>query len=156
MHHPRRPPLPARSPGAEQQPWVQSQTTFAVLHREEDGSFAVRTTKQKIWVEGVSYELQVRQGGCAQQGPGIGLGVGLGLDCAVHLKCRGATAVVDPFLFSTPPLRRWWSALQEIYGLEQSVAAARADADDADNEERLCVICLVNERDTTVLPCRHM
>ncbi|EFN57168.1 hypothetical protein CHLNCDRAFT_143545 [Chlorella variabilis] len=90
------------SPGAEQQPWVQSQTTFAVLHREEDGSFAVRTTKQKIWVEGVSYELQ------------------------------------------------------EIYGLEQSVAAARADADDADNEERLCVICLVNERDTTVLPCRHM
>lgn len=25
-----------------------------------------------------------------------------------------------------------------------------------DAEERLCVICLVNERDTTVLPCRHM
>ena len=23
-------------------------------------------------------------------------------------------------------------------------------------EERLCVICLVNNRDTTVLPCRHM
>lgn len=50
---------------------------------------------------------------------------------------------------------------QEIYGLEQSVAAARAGAaagadNDADNEERLCVICLVNERDTTVLPCRHM
>ncbi len=44
--------------------------------------------------------------------------------------------------------------VQEIYGLEQSVAAARAD--DPDNEERLCVICLVNERDTTVLPCRHM
>ncbi|PRW34052.1 putative E3 ubiquitin- ligase LOG2 isoform B [Chlorella sorokiniana] len=87
-------------PGGEQQPWVQSQTTFAVLHREEDGSYAVRAVKQKIWVEGVSYELQ------------------------------------------------------EIYGLEQSVAAARAD--DPDNEERLCVICLVNERDTTVLPCRHM
>lgn len=49
---------------------------------------------------------------------------------------------------------------QEIYGLEQSVAAARAGDGspeaDADNEERLCVICLVNERDTTVLPCRHM
>ncbi len=25
-----------------------------------------------------------------------------------------------------------------------------------DVEERLCVICLVNDRDTTVLPCRHM
>ena len=51
---------PGRRPGGEQQPWVQSQTTFAVLHREEDGSFAVRAVKQKIWVEGVSYELQVR------------------------------------------------------------------------------------------------
>ena len=97
---------------------MQSQTTFAVLHREEDGSYAVRVAKQKIWVEGVSYELQ------------------------------------------------------EIYGLEQSVAAARGGsgggaegaagagaaggAEDAENEERLCVICLVNERDTTVLPCRHM
>lgn len=34
-------------------------------------------------------------------------------------------------------------------------AAGEAEAD-VDNEERLCVICLVNERDTTVLPCRHM
>lgn len=25
-----------------------------------------------------------------------------------------------------------------------------------DMEERLCVICLNNDRDTTVLPCRHM
>ena len=25
-----------------------------------------------------------------------------------------------------------------------------------DDEERLCVICLVNERNTTVLPCRHV
>ena len=48
------------SPGSEQQPWVQSQTTFARLHKEEDGSWAVRAIKQKIWVEGVSYELQAR------------------------------------------------------------------------------------------------
>ena len=31
---------------------------------------------------------------------------------------------------------------------------ARETAEEA--EERLCVICLVNDRDTTVLPCRHM
>lgn len=96
-------------PGAEQQSWAQSQTTFAALHKEEDGSWSVRVLKQKIWVDGTSYELQ------------------------------------------------------EIYGLEQagkrpiaesagtSSAAAAEEA-----EERLCVICLVNRRDTTVLPCRHM
>jgi hypothetical protein len=39
---------------------VQSQTTFAVLGKGEDGEFEVRVLKQKIWVEGVSYELQVR------------------------------------------------------------------------------------------------
>jgi hypothetical protein len=38
---------------------VQSQTTFAVLGKGEEGEFEVRVLKQKIWVEGVSYELQV-------------------------------------------------------------------------------------------------
>ena len=38
---------------------MQSQTTFAVLGKGEDGEFEVRVLKQKIWVEGVSYELQV-------------------------------------------------------------------------------------------------
>ncbi|KFM23942.1 E3 ubiquitin-protein ligase MGRN1 [Auxenochlorella protothecoides] len=94
-------------PGEQQAAWVQSQTTYAALLREEDGSHAVRVSKQKIWVEGVSYELQ------------------------------------------------------EIYGLEQSgmvprVAGAEARESAEDVEERLCVICLVNDRDTTVLPCRHM
>jgi hypothetical protein len=96
-------------PGAEQQSWAQSQTTFAALHKEEDGSWSVRVLKQKIWVDGTSYELQ------------------------------------------------------EIYGLEQAGkrpmagavgTSAAAAAEEA--EERLCVICLVNPRDTTVLPCRHM
>ena len=88
-------------PGAEQQPWAQSQTTFAALHKEEDGSWSVRVLKQKIWVEGTSYELQ------------------------------------------------------EIYGLEHAGGRKAASAAE-EAEERLCVICLVNPRDTTVLPCRHM
>ena len=46
-------------PGAAQKQWVQSQTTFAVLGKGEDGEYEVRVLKQKIWVEGVSYELQV-------------------------------------------------------------------------------------------------
>ena len=45
--------------------------------------------------------------------------------------------------------------VQDIYGLEQS-HAPREDLTEEENEDRLCVICLVNERNTTVLPCRHM
>ena len=45
---------------------------------------------------------------------------------------------------------------QEIYGLEQTGAKALEPTNPDDAEERLCVICLVNDRDTTVLPCRHM
>lgn len=31
-----------------------------------------------------------------------------------------------------------------------------AAVDEELSEEKLCVICLVNRRDTTVLPCRHL
>ena len=47
--------------GAGQKSWVQSQTTFAALERDEHagpGWLRARVLKQKIWVEGVSYELQ--------------------------------------------------------------------------------------------------
>lgn len=44
-------------PGCPTPTWVQSQTTYAYLIKEED-EWTVRTVKQKIWVEGVSYELQ--------------------------------------------------------------------------------------------------
>jgi E3 ubiquitin-protein ligase MGRN1 len=37
--------------------WVQSQTTYASLQPVE-GGWAVRVVKQRIWVDGVSYELQ--------------------------------------------------------------------------------------------------
>lgn len=45
-------------PGTAQKVWVQSQTTFAVLVKDEEGHWCARVLKQKIWVEGVSYELQ--------------------------------------------------------------------------------------------------
>ena len=44
--------------GGPQKEWVQSQTTFAQLAKDDDGSYRIRTLKQKIWVKGVSYELQ--------------------------------------------------------------------------------------------------
>jgi hypothetical protein len=61
--------------------------------------------------------------------------------------------------------------LQEIYGLQQGPRNSKTlsslngttnqngtshSANNNEDEERLCVICLVNDRDTTVLPCRHM
>ena len=45
-------------PGAPQRSWVQSQTTFAKLDKDEEGHWLPRVIKQKIWVEGTSYELQ--------------------------------------------------------------------------------------------------
>ena len=80
-----------RKPGDEQVAWVQSQTTFAVLHLEDDGSWAVRVAKQKIWVGGVSYELQVSRPSGAPTRPSPGR------PCTwtpVHL-CRASRSVRD-------------------------------------------------------------
>lgn len=92
--------------GGPQESWVQSQTTFATLARnEEHGEWEARVLKQRIWVEDISY------------------------------------------------------LLQEIYGMENAAGGGgivTGEVTDAEAEDRLCVICLVNERNTTVLPCRHM
>lgn len=37
---------------------MQSQTTFATLAKDEEGHWMPRVIKQKIWVDGTSYELQ--------------------------------------------------------------------------------------------------
>lgn len=52
---PRALPEPA---GASLTSWTQAQTTYATLLKKEDGSFGISVVKQKIWVEGISYELQ--------------------------------------------------------------------------------------------------
>eukprot|EP00891_Asterochloris_glomerata_P009535 jgi/Astpho2/9535/fgenesh1_pg.00146_%23_2_t len=90
--------------GQMQKVWIQSQTTFASVAKNEDGHFCCKMLKQKIWFEGCSFELQ------------------------------------------------------EIYGMEHSQRDGRKTEKEKeeDLEERLCVICLVNDRNTTVLPCRHM
>lgn len=44
--------------GSQQPPWVQSQTTFAVLSYV-GGGWSAKVIRQKIWVDSVSYELQV-------------------------------------------------------------------------------------------------
>jgi E3 ubiquitin-protein ligase MGRN1 len=89
-------------PGEALPMWVQTQTTYAVLKKEEEGHWGLQVLKQKIWVKGVSYELQ------------------------------------------------------EIYGMEQNRAQANSSVRAEDVDGRECVICMSAERDTTVLPCRHM
>jgi hypothetical protein len=100
---------PQLVPGEPLPQWVQAQTTYARLKAEDDGSWGIAVLKQKIWVKGISYELQ------------------------------------------------------EIYGMEQNRANSAVPAigtpasvpvEDIDGRE--CVICMSAERDTTVLPCRHM
>jgi hypothetical protein len=58
--------------------------------------------------------------------------------------------------------------MQDIYGMKESRVSAAASPDpaaaaevggsskDEDVDGRECVICLTNERDTMVLPCRHL
>ncbi|TMW56668.1 hypothetical protein Poli38472_006678 [Pythium oligandrum] len=92
---------------------IQSQSTFATFVEKSSGEWSVKVLKQKIQVDGMTYELQ------------------------------------------------------EIYGIDGSVAAApKSDAagDPAGNKaEELeipdgaeCIICMSEPRNTTVLPCRHM
>ncbi|GIL72755.1 hypothetical protein Vretimale_4462 [Volvox reticuliferus] len=50
--------LESLEPGCELPGWVQSQTTYAKLVKEDDGSWGLCMIKQKIWVKGTAYELQ--------------------------------------------------------------------------------------------------
>mmetsp|Transcript_10892 Transcript_10892/g.18893 ORF Transcript_10892/g.18893 Transcript_10892/m.18893 type:complete len:397 (-) Transcript_10892:1559-2749(-) len=59
-------------PGCALPPWVQSQTTYAKVIKDEDGTLHLRVLKQKIWVKGESYELQEIFG--IEQNRGLALG----------------------------------------------------------------------------------
>jgi hypothetical protein len=63
-------------PGCELPHWVQSQTTYARVVKEEDGSLGLRVMKQKIWVKGESYELQEIYG--MEQNRGVAMGTPTG------------------------------------------------------------------------------
>ncbi|KXZ56576.1 hypothetical protein GPECTOR_1g518 [Gonium pectorale] len=67
--------LSSLEPGCELPAWVQSQTTYARLVKEDDGAWGLRVIKQKIWVKGTAYELQEiygmeqgKPGGSAEDG----------------------------------------------------------------------------------------
>ena len=126
--------------GAPHTPGVQSQTTFAALEPDaaSPAGFTLRVLKQKIWVAGVSYELQEIYGmesaaraAAARSGGG-------------GVKENGAAAAAAAA-----------GAVAAAAATTTTTATTTPSTGD-DDEERLCVICLTADRDTTVLPCRHM
>ena len=78
---------------------------------------------------------------------------------AVNAQTTYANAVFTDLAASAVPLKQKIQVgptlyeLQEIYGIEGS-AEGDGDGDSANSRE--CVICMTEQRDTTVLPCRHM
>ncbi len=50
--------LESLEPGCELPEWVQAQSTYVRLVRDDDGHLGARVLKQTIWVKGESYELQ--------------------------------------------------------------------------------------------------
>ena len=50
------------TPGSKLPKWIQCQTTYASLLKQGPLAFSAKVSKQKIWVEGMRYELQVSWG----------------------------------------------------------------------------------------------
>ncbi|GJP84434.1 hypothetical protein CLOP_g14492 [Closterium sp. NIES-67] len=138
-------------PGAPLSRAIQSQMTYAVFEKvavtrteKEDGGeengkgkgrgdlpvlFAVRPLKQKIWVDGTSYEVQeiygIEQCGRATTGRGR----------------KGEQAAGE-------------GGEGGKGGGGSALEGEEEDEDEVAGKE--CVICMSAPRDTTVLPCRHM
>ncbi|KAG2442753.1 hypothetical protein HXX76_002834 [Chlamydomonas incerta] len=88
--------LESLEPGCELPHWVQSQTTYARMVKEDDGSWGLRVIKQKIWVKGTAYELQEIYG--MEQNKAGGSGEGYedvdGNECVICMSApRDTTAL---------------------------------------------------------------
>jgi hypothetical protein len=59
-------------------PWAQAQSTYAKLVRADEGHWGLQILKQKIWVSGVSYELQEIYGMEASRAAGVAAGTPVG------------------------------------------------------------------------------
>ncbi|MEW5309992.1 MAG: hypothetical protein WDW38_001829 [Sanguina aurantia] len=82
--------------GCELPKWVQSQSTYGKLAKEEDGSWGVRVIKQKIWVKGTSYELQEIFGMEQNRGSAVedGADDADGNECVICMSARRDTTAL--------------------------------------------------------------
>lgn len=73
--------------GSKLPSWIRSQTTYAILEKKTDGEYVPKVIKQKIWVNGMRYDLQeiygIEQGG----GPnGTENGTETGKECVICMS----------------------------------------------------------------------
>eukprot|EP00123_Amoebidium_parasiticum_P018120 comp24108_c1_seq2/m.43607 comp24108_c1_seq2/g.43607 ORF comp24108_c1_seq2/g.43607 comp24108_c1_seq2/m.43607 type:complete len:408 (-) comp24108_c1_seq2:508-1731(-) len=75
----------------------------------------------------------------------------------VSFEESGPTAYVPSVLKQKITVYGSSYMLQEIYGMEEVPHTGGDDADsDDEDENRTCVVCMSDHRDTLVLPCRHL
>ena len=89
--------LPSVPPGglAPLEPWVQAQTTYVEFERSPTAGWTARCVKQKIWVNGSSYELQEIYGITELDNGGVSDGVSANdLECVICLTERRDTTVL--------------------------------------------------------------
>eukprot|EP00239_Pterosperma_sp_CCMP1384_P007553 CAMPEP_0197855160 /NCGR_PEP_ID=MMETSP1438-20131217/26106_1 /TAXON_ID=1461541 /ORGANISM="Pterosperma sp., Strain CCMP1384" /LENGTH=339 /DNA_ID=CAMNT_0043470165 /DNA_START=251 /DNA_END=1271 /DNA_ORIENTATION=- len=79
-------------PGSALPLWVQAQTTYANITKNSEGEYSVRVLKQKIWVEGVSYELQEIYG--IDQSSGSNSADDVGKECVICMTEPRDTTVL--------------------------------------------------------------
>jgi hypothetical protein len=85
--------------GAALPEWIQAQVTYAKLKRDDDGKWGLQVLKQKIWVDGVSYELQEIYGMEATRTAGSASGSAAGEDvdgreCVICMSAPRDTTVL--------------------------------------------------------------
>lgn len=84
--------------GASLPDWVQAQCTYAKLKKDDDGKWVLQVLKQKIWVDGVSYELQEIYGMEATRTGGTALGTPAddidGRECVICMSAPRDTTVL--------------------------------------------------------------
>ena len=112
----------------------QAHLTLGLVEKHSDGQFVLKALKQKLYVDGLCYLLQVLLFQIMQRKEDI-----------------------------SAPFRHHSPYFQEIYGIENKVVdggySGYTDAladDEVEDTGAECVVCMSDMRDTLILPCRHL
>ena len=139
-------------PGCALPKWVQAQTTYCILEKKSDAraagtsgaatssSYSVKCVKQKILVEGVSYELKEIYG--------LEKTIGSRVDSAQNASADASGTGSGNGDGGSGGTGDDGNAFNEDHG----TMLAKKETEEGTE----CVICLSEPRTTTVFPCRHL